>query len=249
MNQQEELTMLKNLVKQLQGENQALRKQNENLTQAILHARKKMFGPSSEAGRDFEGQLSLFSEEHLAGELEKEQEKLVVKTHKRTPRQAGIRKEMLANLPIEVIRYETVTEAGCPVCHGDLIRIGSKVIRSEVVYEPAVLKIVQHVQEVYKCQNCGGEESENQKDTFVKAGVPKPVLAHSLVSPSVAARILYQKYEMGIPLNRQEKDWYHLGFVVNRQTMANWVIRICEEWLQPIYRRIHEQLLKSSSLR
>lgn len=122
---------------------------------------------------------------------------------------------MLENLPTEVIRYEVETDGGCPVCEGDLIKVGSKVVRSEVIYE---------------------------------AGTPKPVLPHSIVSPSVAARILYQKYDMGIPLNRQEKDWYNLGFVVNRQTMANWVIRICEEWLSPICERIHRQLLKSEVL-
>lgn len=255
MNQLEELIRLQKLVaeqqKQMQKlntENVRLQALNENLTHAVLHAQKKIFGSSSERGVQIEGQISLFAEEQLIEELAAEQKKITVGTHKRKPRQTGIREEMLANLPTEVIRYEAALEGGCPVCEGDLIKVGSKVVRSEVVYEPAVLKVVQHVQDIYKCKTCGKDGSENPKDTFVKAGTPKPVLPHSILSPSVAARILYQKYDMGIPLNRQEKDWYNLGFVVNRQTMANWVIRCCQEWLAPICERIHRQLLKSEVL-
>ena len=248
MDQHEELKRLRELVEKLQNENQNLRVQNENLTQAVLHAQKKIFGRTSESSAHMEGQLVLFAEERLVEELAEQQKKLTVQTHQRKPRQPGVRAEMIANLPTEVIRYETETQNGCPVCQGDLMKVGSKVVRSEVVYEPAVLKIVQHVQDVYKCKGCGQDGSGQSKDTFVKAGVPKPVLPHSLVSPSVAARVLYQKYDMGIPLKRQEKDWYNLGFVVNRQTMANWVIRICEEWLMPIYERIHRQLVRSEVL-
>jgi hypothetical protein len=54
---------------------------------------------------------------------------------------------------------------------------------------------------------------------------------------------MYQKFAMGIPFNRQEKDWYRLGLVVPRINMANWTIRCSEEWLTPIYNRIHERLL------
>lgn len=255
MNQQEELLRLQKLVadqqkeiQKLNIENAKLQAQNENLTQAVLHAQKKIFGSSSERSAQTEGQLSMFAEEQLVEELAAEQKKITVGTHKRKPRQPGIREEMLANLPTEVIRYEIETPGGCPVCQSDLVKVGSKVVRSEVVYEPAVVKVVQHVQDIYKCKTCGKEGSENPRDTFVKAGTPKPVLPHSIVSPSVAARILYQKYDMGMPLNRQEKDWYNLGLVVNRQTMANWVIRICEEWLAPICERIHRQLLRSEVL-
>ena len=53
---------------------------------------------------------------------------------------------------------------------------------------------------------------------------------------------------MGIPLNRQEKDWFRMGLVLTRADMAHWVIRCSEEWLSPIYQKIHEQLLKCEVL-
>ncbi|MXP77623.1 transposase [Lachnospiraceae bacterium WCA-9-b2] len=49
------------------------------------------------------------------------------------------------------------------------------------------------------------------------------------------AGILYKKYDMGIPLARQERDWYRLGLCLSRSTMANWVIRNWrEDAVQPV---------------
>ena len=46
------------------------------------------------------------------------------------------------------------------------------------------------------------------KDHLQKAAVPASVLSHSLATPSLVAHIMYQKFAMGIPLNRMEKDFY-----------------------------------------
>lgn len=59
---------------------------------------------------------------------------------------------------------------------------------------------------------------------------------------------MYQKYAMGIPLNRLENDFYRMGLVLPRANMAHWVIRCSDEWLSPIYNRIHEELLKCEIL-
>ena len=53
---------------------------------------------------------------------------------------------------------------------------------------------------------------------------------------------------MGIPLNRLENDFYRMGLVLPRANMAHWVIRCSDEWLSPIYNRIHEELLKCEIL-
>lgn len=66
------------------------------------------------------------------------------------------------------------------------------------------------------------------------------ILSHSLATPSLAAQVMYQKFMMGVPFNRQEKDWYRLGLVLPRSNMANWTIRCSEEWLKPVYDRIHQ---------
>lgn len=57
-----------------------IRKQNiqiDNMIQALLHARKKLFGPSTEINKQVDGQLSLFETvQELAEALELSKEKL-----------------------------------------------------------------------------------------------------------------------------------------------------------------------------
>lgn len=75
------------------------------MIQALLHARKKLFGPSTEVTQ-MDGQLSLFeSVQELAEQLNLSEEKIAVKPHTRTPRQPGVCKEMLAGFPQEVEEY------------------------------------------------------------------------------------------------------------------------------------------------
>ena len=74
MTEHEELLMLRVLVakqkEELEVKEQIIEKQTiriekqniqiENMIQALLHARKKLFGSSTEATKQIEGQLSLF---------------------------------------------------------------------------------------------------------------------------------------------------------------------------------------------
>jgi len=59
---------------------------------------------------------------------------------------------------------------------------------------------------------------------------------------------MYQKFCLGLPFARQEKDWYRLGLVLPRADMANWIIRCSEEWLTPIYEQIHKKLTECQVL-
>ena len=59
---------------------------------------------------------------------------------------------------------------------------------------------------------------------------------------------MYQKFALGLPLTRQEKDWYRMGLVLSRNNMAHWIIRCSQEWLEPIYWRIHQELMKCELL-
>ena len=88
--------------------------QIENMVQALLHARKKIFGASSEKTQ-MEGQMHLFmTEQELAVELLKQQKEVSVKAHKKTPRKPGVREEMLSGLKKEVVEYLISEEEVCP---------------------------------------------------------------------------------------------------------------------------------------
>lgn len=259
MTEQEELLKLRALLEEkeliiekqtskIESQEKLIEKQRiqiDNMIQALLHARKKIFGSSSEK-TSMDGQMNLFdSVQELASELFKEQKKIAVKSYEKSPRKPGVREEMLAGLPKDIEEYVINSEETCPKCGSSLNVIGKEIIRTEVEYIPAKLKVKQIVRQVAKCDSCGKKGSENKVPIFVKASIPKPVLPHSISTPSLVAQVMYQKFVMGLPFNRQEKDWFRMGLVLPRADMANWVIRCSEEWLTPIYDRIHEQILSS----
>lgn len=262
MTEHEELLMLRALAAKQAQELEAskriiaerdekIRKQNiqiDNMIQALLHARKKLFEPSTEVTQ-MDGQLSLFeSVQELAEQLSLSKEKIAVKPYTRTSRQLGVRQEMLAGLPQEVEEYVLPADEKCSVCGGEMKVVGKRVVRTEVEFRPAKLILKQIVQQIARCTECGEENSPNEKCHFQKAAIPVPPLAHSISTPSLIAQIMYQKFAMGLPLARQEKDWFRLGLVLSRSNMANWIIRCSQEWLEPVYWRIHEKLLECGLL-
>lgn len=92
----------------------------QEMIQALLHARKKLFEPSTEVTQ-MDGQLSLFeSVQELAEQLSLSKEKIAVKPYTRTSRQLGVRQEMLAGLPQEVEEYVLPADEKCSVCGGEM---------------------------------------------------------------------------------------------------------------------------------
>lgn len=256
MNEHEELLRLQALVQSqqeaLEAKDRIIEKQNiqiETMIQALLHARKKLFGPSTEVTKGVDGQLSLFeTAQKLAVELGKEQKKITIPAYTRTARQPGVRAEMLSGLVQEIEEYIIPETETCTKCGSQMKIVGRKIVRTEVEFIPAKVKVKQIVQQVAKCTTCGTNESESDTCHFQKAAVPTPPLAHSISTPSLIAQVMYQKFVMGMPFARQEKDWYRMGLVLPRADMANWSIRCCEEWLLPIYNRIHERLMECQVL-
>ena len=215
MTEYEELLMLRKLVEkqqiELEKKEQTILKkeqtivrlnaQVENMLQALLHARKKLFGASSETTSSIQGQQNLFeTTQELAKELLSEQKKITVAPYTRKPRQPGVRAEMLELLPKEIEEYIVDPEETCSVCGSEFKVIAKKLVRTEVEFVPAKLKVKQIVQQVVKCTKCGTKDSEHPKDHFQKAAIPATVLPHSIATPSLVAQVMYQKFAMGIPL-------------------------------------------------
>ena len=79
--------------------------------------------------------------QELASNLFKEQEKITVKSYKKSPRKPGVRKEMLAGLSKDIEEYVINPEETCPKCGGSLKVIGKEIVRTEVEYIPAKLTL------------------------------------------------------------------------------------------------------------
>lgn len=77
---------------------------------------------------------------------------------------------------------------------------------------------------------------------MVKAEHPKGLLHGSLVSACLATAIMNGKYVNAVPLYRLEQEFIRYGLAITRQNMANWMIRLGEEYLSVLYDHLHSLL-------
>ena len=202
-------------------------------------SRRKQFGASSERTHPGQVQLDLFNEAEQEADPKREEPTVETITYQRRKerRQRGA---MLRDLPVERVEYHLPAEEQvCPCCNGPLHAMSTEV-RRELKIIPAEVKVVEHVRHVYSCRRCEREATETP---VITAAMPKPAIPGSLASPSALAFIMTQKYVDALPLYRQEQQFARLGVDLPRQTMANWMLRAADDWLQPLFGRLREHLL------
>lgn len=218
----------------------AMEKQLKWLMEQVALNRQKQFGASSEKSEYDFSQISIFNEAEHFADVKAEEPKLTkIKEYYRKTRLTT--DKLPLDLPEEVIDYELLPEERiCPECRGTLHEIGTEVIREELRLIPAQKSVVKHVRHTYGCRCC---EKQSEKATIIKAPVTEPVIKGSFASPEAVAHIMVQKYVMGSPLYRQEKELTRQGIPLSRQTMSNWTIKCSEDWLEPIYELLHRKLI------
>ena len=214
-----------------------LKQQVEWLTEQFRLARHKQFGASSEQTDD--GQLCLFNEAEQTADLTAPEPEITgVKAHYRKKTRLTTDK-LPEDLPVEIIRHELPEEKRvCPDCGCPLHKMGED-IREELKIIPAKAVIVRHVRYIYACRHC---EERSDHVPIVKAELPNPVIKGGFASPEAVAHIASQKFVMGSPLYRQEQEWAQNGILLSRQTMSNWLVKACEDWLEPIYEEMRRRL-------
>ena len=86
--------------------------------------------------------------------------------------------------------------------------------------------------------------SQEEHFSIEKPAMPQPVISKSIASPSSVAHVMVQKYQQSMPLYRQDREWKEIGILLSRTTLANWVIRLAEDWLMPLVQRLQERFLE-----
>ena len=96
-------------------------------------------------------------------------------------------------------------------------------------------------EEERKCPECGEEMEIIGKKL-------NPVIKGSFASAEAIAHLMTQKFVMHSPLYRLEQELKQKGIELSRQTMSNWFITASKLWLEPLYNKLKEQLVRESVL-
>ena len=222
------------------------------LMEALRLARHKQFGASSEKSEEtLMEQLSfLFNEAEVYSAAEKEEEETVtvVAAHKRHKKHEYTLDNIPEDIPMEQIEHRLEGEdLVCPQCGDTMTEIGAEVVNKLKII-PAQTIVEQHVYYTYACKSCNESADEGCETPVVKAPREKNIIPGSFATPEAIAHIMTQKFVMGSPLYRQEQEMNRKGIHLSRQTMSNWILKVTEDYLTPVYKQLHEELLKRDVL-
>ena len=249
-NNEKLIKLLEEQLDYMKQQNKDLSKQIEALTEQVRYLTKLLYGSKTEKSKYTapDGQGSLFDDDQSFSDSEHTEEQsthiisytVVRKIHKKK------RNDSLRDgLEIETIHHHP-ENTKCDCCHGQMIEIGSTIAREEAKFIPAMMMKVQHVEHAYECKRCKIDSS--QKAQIKRGKAPQPAIQRSIAGPTVLAKLIYDKFIQYLPLYRQVKEWERYGLLTNDKNLSNWVIRVAEDWLLPVYEQMKQTLTAKSVL-
>ena len=234
LNQQEQLQTLTAEVCSLNEKMQLMMEQ-------MVLANRNRFGRSSEKMEDasqisfmeVDGTIVFFNEAEAVCNLDVlEPEQLEIPTP-RPVKKKGKKEQDMSGLPIERIdHYMTEEELTAEFGKNGWKQLPDAISR-RYRFVPAKVEVEEHHIGVY---------ADKKDGHMVKAKHPRGLLHGSTVSPTLAAAIINGKYVNAIPLYRLEQEFRRYGLAITRQNMANWMIRLGEEYLSVLYDYLHQKL-------
>lgn len=241
----EQIEKLESHIQRLENHIGKLEQENKTLHETVEFLTRKLFGRSSEKTSAIAGQVFLFDEAETESNRSAQEPTLEEVVNYRRKKFKGQRAELLKDLPRDtVICALPSDELFCEKCGTELVSIGKELIRTEIEFIPAKVRVIDYYRESYECRKCRKDGLEY----IEKSPMPYPVIQHSMASPSTIAHIMYQKFVNALPLYRQEKEWESLGVRLSRATMANWIMVASENWLQPLTNLMHRKLVEQKYL-
>lgn len=234
LQQQEQLNAL---TKELHASNEKM----QLLMEQVILGRQNRFGRSSEKMEDVnqicfcevDGTIVFFNEAEAVCDLNAaEPEDLELKSPKQ-PKRKGKKDTDLSGLPVRRIdHYLSEKELEAEFGANGWKQLPDAISR-ECHFISAQVEVEEHHIGVY---------ASKADEHMVKADHPKSLLHGSLVSPSLGAAIINGKYVNAVPLYRLEQEFQRYGLQITRQNMANWCIRLAEEYLSLLYDYLHKEL-------
>jgi len=191
----------------------------EQMKFIIAKLRHERFGQSSERGALLEQlELQLADLEEDASEAEAQAQaaaqaaaasaKIKVESFERL---RPARRPLPAHLPRERVVHPA--PSACPCCGGALHKLGEDVTETlELI--PRQWKVIQHVREKFSCRSC---------EAITQPPAPSHPIARGRAGPGLLAHILFAKYGLHLPLNRQSNTYAREGVELDVSTLADWV--------------------------
>ena len=231
-----------------------LQEQSESLTREVHELNRKMqlimeqlvleknnrFGRSSEKMEDVnqirfmevDGTIVFFNEAEAVCDLEAPEPE-TLEPEKRGKKTPGKRADDLSGLETVVIPHYMSEEELTERFGVNGWSVLPDTVSRKYHFVPAKITVEEHHIGVYKDKATG---------SIIRAPHPKSLLHGSTVSPSLGAAVMNAKYVNAVPLYRLEKEFERYGLNITRQNMANWMIRLGEEYLAVMYDYLHERL-------
>jgi transposase len=190
----------------------------EKLKFTIRKLRHDRFGQSSERGAlldQLELQLADLeadaAQADTAGQMAAAaaSEKMMVPS---LERRRPARRPLPEHLPRERIVYPA--PSACPCCGGTTLRKIGEDVTETLELIPRQWKVIQHVREKFSCRDC---------EAISQPPAPSHPIARGRAGPKLLAHILFSKYGLHLPLNRQSAVYAREGVDLDVSTLADWV--------------------------
>lgn len=220
---------------------QELNDKMQRMMEQIVLSNRKQFGRSSEKMEDtvqicfmeVDGNIVFFNEAEAVCDLEATEPDDLELKPTRKKKQPGKKAADLSNLKVNRIDHYLSQEELAAEFGVDGLKQLPDAISRRYRFIPATVEVDEHHIGVY---------SSKRDEHMVKAPCPKPLLHGSLISPTLAGAIINGKYVNAVPLYRLEKEFERYGLAITRQNMANWMIRLADEYLFLLYDYFHRLL-------
>ena len=228
-------------MEELSRQTQALNDRMQLMMEQMVLFQKNRFGRSSEKMADSEqirfmevdGTIVFFNEAEAVCDLDApEPDDLELKAPKKK-KQPGKKAADIAGLTVKRIdHYLKEEELTAEFGENGWKQLPDAISRCYQFISASVVIEEHHI----------GVYSSKLDEHMIKAPHPRNLLHGSLVSPSLAAAVINGKYVNAVPLYRLEKEFERYGLAITRQNMANWMIRLGEEYLGTMYDYLHKLL-------
>ena len=231
-------------------QNQDLSKQIESLTRQVQNLTKLLYGSKSEKSKynTPDGQGSLFDDDPSFNDSEHTEEQsamTITYTVVRKQRTKKRNDSFDEGIELEEIHHHP-EHIQCDCCQSEMTEAGAVIVREEAKFIPAKMMRIQHIEHAYECKHC--KKNPEQKAQIKRGKAPQAVIQRSIAGPTVLAKLIYDKFIQYLPLYRQVKEWLRCGLLTNDKNLSNWVIRVSEDFLSPVFNFMKQVLTAKSIL-